>query len=153
MKLTRATVESPFGRFVVEGDDDGLTRIYLPHEAASATNAWAGPVRAAAAQLEEYFAGKRADFDVDLHVAATDFQVDVWSALMTVPYGQVVTYQDIARAVGRPRAFRAVGNANGKNPFPVIVPCHRIVASNGLGGYAGGLSVKRALLALEGVSY
>jgi len=153
MKLTRATVRSPFGRFVVEGDDDGLTRIYLPHEAASATKAWSDPVRSAAKQLEEYFAGERTDFDVDLHVAATDFQVDVWSALMTVPYGQVVTYQDIARAVGRPRAFRAVGNANGKNPFPVIVPCHRIVASNGLGGYAGGLSVKRALLALEGVSY
>ena len=109
-------------------------------------------MKSAAQQLEQYFAGARRHFDVDLHVAGTDFQVDVWLALAAIPFGTVATYQEIAQQVGVPNGYRAVGNANAKNPFPIVVPCHRVVAKSGLGGYAGGLDIKRALLKLEGVS-
>jgi O-6-methylguanine DNA methyltransferase len=86
-------------------------------------------------------------------VEATPFQHEVWSALCDIPFGEVRTYAEVAGAVGRPRAARAVGNANHANPWPIIVPCHRVVAATGLGGYGGGERVKRYLLGLEGVSY
>jgi methylated-DNA-[protein]-cysteine S-methyltransferase len=108
-------------------------------------------VKDAATQLEQFFAGERRDFHVQLSpVAATEFQHDVWHALEGIPYGQVRTYSQVASAVKRPRAMRAVGNANHANPWPVIVPCHRVVAKGGLGGYGGGENVKRFLLELEG---
>jgi len=104
----------------------------------------------AAHQLTEYFAGTRRSFSVPRALApATAFQYDCWRALETIPYGEVTTYADIAAAVGRPRAARAVGNANHANPWPIVVPCHRVVAANGLGGYGGGVDVKEFLLALE----
>jgi methylated-DNA-[protein]-cysteine S-methyltransferase len=153
MSLTRVAVPSKVGTWVVEGDDDGLTKIYLPYEKARATTGTpARAVARAATQLAEYFAGTRTSFDVDLHCTGTDFQQDVWLALGEIPYGQVRSYGDVAAAIGRPQAYRAVGNANGKNPWPVIVPCHRVVATDGLGGYGGGLDVKRFLLTLEGVA-
>jgi methylated-DNA-[protein]-cysteine S-methyltransferase len=124
----------------------------MPSERVRATSgAPAKPVAAAAAQLTQYFAGTRQYFELDLHVTGTRFQQEVWLALASIPYGQVRTYGDVAAAVGRPNAYRAVGNANGRNPWPIIIPCHRVVASTGIGGYAGGLDVKRFLLALEGV--
>lgn len=96
--------------------------------------------------------GQRRHFDVPLvSVEATDFQRDVWEALVEIPYGEVRTYGDVAISVDRPRASRAVGNANHANPWPIIVPCHRVVSSTGLGGYGGGDEVKRFLLNLEGV--
>jgi epoxyqueuosine reductase len=108
-------------------------------------------VALAARQLDEYFAGSRTDFDVSLaETSATAFQHDVWRVLRSLPYGSVATYRRVAELAGRPRAARAVGNANHANPWPVIVPCHRVVASHGLGGYGGGEDVKRYLLALEG---
>jgi methylated-DNA-[protein]-cysteine S-methyltransferase len=104
--------------------------------------------------LEEYFAGARRSFRVTLgHVDATDFQRDVWRALLAIPYGEVRTYGEVAEIVGRPRASRAVGNANHVNSFPVVIPCHRVVSSNGLGGYGGGEDVKRYLLTLEGMRF
>ncbi len=148
-------VPSPVGSFGLAGTDDLLTAVFLPHER-HRTSRGVAPraVACAAAQLEEYLAGARRGFDVRLgDVKATEFQREVWRALAAIPYGEVRTYAEIAEDVRRPRASRAVGNANHANPFPVIVPCHRVVATNGLGGYGGGADVKRYLLRLEGVSY
>jgi methylated-DNA-[protein]-cysteine S-methyltransferase len=133
MKPFRMNVNSPVGVWGVEGDDQGVTRICLPHERGR-PSAGTPPrcVRDAAMQLEQFFAGGRRDFDVRLSpVVATTFQHDVWHALERIPYGQV-------------------GNANHANPWPVIVPCHRVVAKDGIGGYGGGEPVKRFLLELEG---
>lgn len=148
-------VPSPVGPFGVAGTDDELTAVYLPHERRRASRGVAPlAVKVAATQFEEYLNESRQRFDVRLSsVSATDFQREVWRALMTIPYGEVRTYAEVAEAVKRPRASRAVGNANHLNRFPVIVPCHRVVAANGLGGYGGGGEVKRYLLALEGVNY
>src|SRR6185437_14116566 len=103
-------------------------------------------------QLEEYFAGRRRAFDLDLDLRGTDFQRRVWEAVAAVPYGQTRSYADVARAVGNGKAVRAVGAANGANPLPLVIPCHRIIGSGGgLHGYGGGLDVKARLLELEGV--
>ncbi len=102
-------------------------------------------------ELEEYFAGNRREFTFPLDLRGTDFQQACWRALLAIPYGETRTYADIARAVGKPTAFRAVGMANNRNPIAIVVPCHRVIASNGtLCGYGGGLDVKRKLLELEG---
>ncbi len=106
---------------------------------------------ACARQLTEYFAGERRSFDLPLGPAGTAFQRAVWEALAAIPYGELRSYRDIARAIGRPTAVRAVGAANGRNPLPIVVPCHRVVGSDGsLTGFAGGLDIKRRLLRLEG---
>jgi O-6-methylguanine DNA methyltransferase len=109
-------------------------------------------LRDAQRQLEQYFQGRRHSFTVVLDEtgAATDFQRDCWRALQRIPFGTVATYAEVARDVGRPRAARAVGNANHANPWPIVVPCHRVVATTGLGGYGGGVDVKAYLLGLEG---
>jgi len=102
-------------------------------------------------ELEEYFAGQRREFTFPLDLRGTDFQLACWRALLAIPYGETRTYADIARAVGRPTAFRAAGMANNRNPIAIVVPCHRVIASDGtLCGYGGGLDVKRKLLELEG---
>ena len=107
-------------------------------------------IQKAASQLREYFDGKRTAFDLPLALCGTDFQNAVWKALQTIPYGQTRSYKDIALLVGSPKAYRAVGMANNRNPIAIIVPCHRVVGSDGsLTGYAGGLAVKERLLALE----
>ncbi len=102
-------------------------------------------------ELEEYFAGGRREFSFPLDLRGTDFQLACWRALLKIPYGSTRTYADIARAVGRPQGFRAVGMANNRNPVAIVVPCHRVIASDGtLCGYGGGLDTKRKLLELEG---
>lgn len=113
----------------------------------------ADPVlEAAAGQLDEYARGKRRTFDVPLAAQGTEFQRAVWDALAAIPYGEVRSYAEIARVVGKPAAFRAVGQANHNNPVAPFVPCHRVITSDGkLGGYGGGLPLKRRMLALEGV--
>ncbi len=103
-------------------------------------------------QVEEFLTGKRTDFEIELDLSGTEFQRQVWQALQEIPYGSVVTYGRLARMVGRPKAVRAVGQANGANPVPIVVPCHRVVAVGGLGGYGGGLPIKRLLLGIEGVT-
>ncbi len=105
-----------------------------------------------AAQINSYLAGRRRHFDVPLDMVGTPFQMAVWRALKEIPFGQVVTYGQLARAVGRPKAARAVGQANGANPVPIIVPCHRVVASDGWGGFGSGIAHKLILLGLEGVT-
>lgn len=102
-------------------------------------------------ELEGYFSGNRREFNFALDLRGTDFQVACWRALLAIPYGETRSYADIARAVGRPQGFRAVGMANNRNPLAIVVPCHRVIASDGsLCGYGGGLDVKRKLLELEG---
>jgi O-6-methylguanine DNA methyltransferase len=109
------------------------------------------PMRLYVSQLEEYFAGKRRGFNFPLDLRGTDFQLACWRALLAIPYGETRTYRDIARVAGKPNAFRAVGMANHRNPIAIVVPCHRVIASDGtLCGYGGGLDVKRKLLELEG---
>ncbi len=148
-------VKSAVGTWGIAGTDEGITHIYLPNESAPpSTGTVPRPVANGAVQLEEYFRGERRDFQVQLaDVASTDFQRAVWSTLREIPYGEVRTYGDVARATNRPRATRAVGNANHANPWPIVVPCHRVVAAAGLGGYGGGAEVKRFLLDLEGVHF
>lgn len=102
-------------------------------------------------ELQEYFRGQRREFSFPLDLRGTEFQLACWRALLAIPYGETRTYADIARQVGKPRAFRAVGMANNRNPVAIVVPCHRVIASDGsLAGYGGGLDIKRKLLELEG---
>ena len=147
-------LETPIGRLVLECDGDVLIGVWLPHERRHGrrdADDLAPVLKETATQLEEYFAGERQEFDVPMELDGTPFQQEVWAELTRIPYGETISYGELARRVGRPSAPRAVGQANGRNPIPIIVPCHRVLASNGIGGYGGGLKVKRALLAVEGV--
>lgn len=111
-----------------------------------------GEAKKFARELERYLTGKLSNFKTKLDInSGTEFQKRVWKKLLNVPYGEVVTYQDLAKAVGSPKAARAVGNAVGKNPLPIVVPCHRVLAANGLGGYSCGIDIKKDLLKIEGV--
>jgi methylated-DNA-[protein]-cysteine S-methyltransferase len=108
------------------------------------------PFRDLMRQLQEYFAGSRSDFDLPLAPQGTSFQIKVWDALQKIPYGETISYAELAQRIGRPKAVRAVGAANGANPIPILIPCHRVIGSNGaLVGYGGGLDIKKHLLALE----
>jgi methylated-DNA-[protein]-cysteine S-methyltransferase len=155
METSYVSVPSPVGPWTVEGTDRGVRRVFLPHQdAPRATSDPSRVVAQAARQLDEYFRGERTTFDVALEdTPATPFQLEVWRVLRSIPFGTVATYSRVAELTGRPRAARAVGNANHANPWPVIVPCHRVVASHGLGGYGGGEDAKRFLLSLEGVEF
>lgn len=107
-------------------------------------------LREAEAQINAYFSGKLQRFSLPLLPKGTEFQERVWAALLEIPYGETISYRELAQRVSSPRAFRAVGNANGKNPLPILIPCHRVIASDGsLGGYSGGLSIKKELLKRE----
>jgi len=145
-------VDSPVGRLRLITDGAALTAIELRARGPAGDPALAHPVlRRAARQLAAYFAGRRRAFDLPLAPQGTPFQRAVWTALLDVPYAATASYADIARRIGRPTAVRAVGAANGANPLPIVVPCHRVIGSDGrLTGYAGGLGMKETLLRLEG---
>ena len=147
-------LDTPIGRLVLECDGDVLIGVWLPHERRHGRRDDDVPpvLKETASQLEEYFAGERTEFDVPMELDGTPFQKEVWAELTRIGYGKTISYGELARRVGCPKGPRAVGQSNGRNPIPIIVPCHRVLASNGIGGYGGGLKVKRALLALEGVS-
>ena len=152
---TTATMplDTPIGQILLESDGDVLIGLRLPNYGGLGSRDEESPIlKEAATQLEEYFAGERTDFDLPMELDGTPFQREVWAALSRIPYGETISYGELARRVGRPKGPRAVGQANGRNPIAIIVPCHRVLASNGIGGYGGGLPVKRALLALEGVT-
>ena len=105
-------------------------------------------------QLEEFFAGSRQNFDRPLNPGGTDFQRRVWRTLLDIPYGTAISYRELARRADCPRGYQAVGQANGRNPLPILIPCHRVIGADGtLGGYSGGLDRKRFLLDLEGIAY
>ena len=152
MALTYRTVSTPLGDITAVADDAGLTQVILAGDDGSvlAEATEGGPiVDVAAQQLAEYFAGERMAFDVPLAPQGTEFQMTVWKALGDVPFGTTATYGDIARAIGQLTATRAVGAANGRNPIPIIIPCHRVIGASGeLTGYSGGggIETKRRLL-------
>jgi methylated-DNA-[protein]-cysteine S-methyltransferase len=143
---------SPVGELLLAGDAHALSAVWIDGQrwAPAIGDDWrdaAEPFVAATRQLQEYFAGERTAFDLPLRYAGTPFQSEVWHALARIPFGQTRTYGAIAADLGRPRAARAVGAANGQNPFCIVVPCHRLVGSDGgLVDYAAGLEVKRSLL-------
>ena len=148
-------IDSPIGTVLLVGDGFHLTHVHFQSgpEPMRPEDAWVAsrkPFETAITQLQEYFARRRREFDLPLAPAGTDFQRRVWRALTAIPYGDTISYSELARRVGNARACRAVGLANGANPLPIIVPCHRVIGSNGaLTGFGGGLPIKRALLALE----
>ncbi|RYD14594.1 MAG: methylated-DNA--[protein]-cysteine S-methyltransferase [Lysobacteraceae bacterium] len=148
-------LDTPIGRLLVAGDDAGLRRIEFPR---ADQGACIGPgwrrsrarIGDAIAQLEAWFAGTRQDFDLALAPAGTPFRKTVWSALAGIPYGETISYGELARRIGDASASRAVGAANGANPLPIIVPCHRVIGANGkLTGFGGGLPTKQWLLEHE----
>lgn len=147
---------SPIGDLILVAEDGALREIRFtagprPEGPPDDAKEDRRPLECAAAELGEYFAGVRREFDVPLAPQGTPFQERVWAALLEVGYGRTATYADIARAIGSPKSVRAVGLANGRNPIPIIIPCHRIIGSDGsLTGYGGGLEIKRKLLELEG---
>lgn len=145
---TTMTMRSPVGTLRLFAEDEQLVGLYLPDRPASSGPQQRSEVLVrAAAQLAEYFAGERRDFDLPLAPRGTEFQVEVWRALARIPFGVTCSYGDLARSIGRPSACRAVGAANGRNPIAIILPCHRVIGSNGeLTGYGGGLPMKRWLL-------
>jgi len=152
------TVASPIGTLTLAGRGGRLTNLAMEGQARPpGREGWerdADAFEGVVAQLDAYFAGERTDFDVELRPEGTDFERQVWGALAEIPFGEIRTYGEVAAAVGRPRAARAVGAANARNPIAVIVPCHRVVAAGGgLGGYGGGVSRKRWLLDLECAAY
>ena len=148
-------LHTPIGDLLLAGDDDTLSLVGFPegkmrYEPEKGWIRSEAPFAAARQQLTEYFAGKRKQFDLPLNLTGTDFQLRVLEELQRIPYGETRSYGDIASRIGRPKAVRAVGAANGRNPIPIIVPCHRVIGSNGnLTGFGGGLGAKRALLRLE----
>ncbi|MBS0226161.1 MAG: methylated-DNA--[protein]-cysteine S-methyltransferase [Proteobacteria bacterium] len=150
-------VASPVGRLLVAADDDGLRAIEFPRNRhpMKRDDGWVEAshplIDEAQRQLDDYFAGTRTTFSVPLAPRGTPFQLAVWNALREIPFGGTWTYGDLARHIGQPSAVRAVGAANGRNPIPIIVPCHRVIGSDGtLTGFGGGLPTKEFLLHLEG---
>ncbi|UVJ42752.1 methylated-DNA--[protein]-cysteine S-methyltransferase [Pseudomonas sp. LS1212] len=146
---------SPIGQLLLAGDEAGLRLVHMdaaqPWELADDWYPASNQLDAACRQLDEYFAGRRERFELQLAPRGTPFQQQVWQALLAIPYGRTCSYAQLAQTIERPRAIRAVGTANGANPIAVIVPCHRVIGSNGtLTGYAGGLERKQQLLQLEG---
>lgn len=145
-------IDTPIGSLSAVADGEGRL-IELRFDGDLLDAGAAGPPLAAkhAREIEEYFAGTRREFTIPLAPRGTGFQLAVWNALLEVPYGDTISYAELARRIGRPAAVRAVGAANGANPIPVVIPCHRVIGSNGtLTGYGGGIERKQWLLAHEG---
>lgn len=151
--------DSPLGRVTMQASQQGLTGVWFTTHTTQPDNLGTlnqehPLLQKAQRQLTEYFAGQRQQFDLPFDLYGTDFQLAVWQGLQRIPYGQSWSYQQLATAIGRPKAVRAVGAANGKNPLSVVIPCHRVIGSNGLlTGYAGGLDRKKALLRLENIAF
>jgi len=146
-------MDSPIGLLTIAADEEGLHSIEFGEGAPVSPEAQRsdrGLVHETILQLRAYFARKLFEFTLPLKPNGTPFQKEVWRELQRIPYGTVISYGELARRVGNPKASRAVGAANGSNPIPIIIPCHRVIGSNGkMTGYAGGLSIKEALLELE----
>jgi methylated-DNA-[protein]-cysteine S-methyltransferase len=152
-------IDSPIGRLLLGTDGEALTRIDMdvasrpPRDLENwSCDPEAGPLREVARQLGEYFAGRRRVFDLPIRMEGTEFQRRAWRMLLEIPYGQTRSYGEQAKRIGNPNASRAVGLANGRNPIPIVVPCHRVIGADGsLTGFGGGIERKRWLLAHEGL--
>ena len=155
--IPHTTVDSPVGPLLLAASDDGLHVIEFHesrHRVQRGADWQAGDhalLRETSRQLDEYFAGTRRSFDLPLAPRGTAFQCEVWHALSTIAFGETISYAQLAQRVGRPSAMRAVGAANGRNPLPIVLPCHRVIGADGsLTGFGGGLPTKQFLLQLEG---
>lgn len=143
----RAVMDTPLGHLAIETENGAVERVFFTDEELCNENEKV--LQQAQKQLQQYFQGERRSFDVPLRLKGTDFQQKAWQALRQIPYGKTVTYGQQASMMGQPKACRAVGGANHKNPILIMVPCHRVVASDGLGGFGCGTEKKRFLLELE----
>jgi len=149
-----ARISTRWGVFYAASDGEHVTELRFPGPAPGALQQPSAPVERLARQLEDYFGGKRTPFDVPLLAHGTELQRAVWAELTKVPYGTTITYGDLAAKLGRPRAARAVGQAVGANPIPIVIPCHRVLpAAGGVGGFGPGPDWKRRLLSLENARY
>jgi methylated-DNA-[protein]-cysteine S-methyltransferase len=158
--LYMETLDTPIGTLVLAADAEGLRHIEFPSNrhpvsregwVPGAEGIAASIIEMTSQQLREYFEGARRDFELPLAPRGTDFQMQVWYALATIPFGATWSYGELARVIGKPDAMRAVGAANGRNPLPIVLPCHRVIGADGsLTGFGGGLPTKEALLRLEG---
>lgn len=144
-------VDSPIGPLEIQASDSGVTRIhFLRAKKSSKKNSTHPVLQECQKQLKEYFAGKRTRFDLPLDLNGTEFQKKVWRGLGKIPHGKTISYGELAKRIGNPKACRAVGGANNKNPVPLLVPCHRVIGKNGdLVGFAGRLDIKKWLIAHE----
>jgi methylated-DNA-[protein]-cysteine S-methyltransferase len=154
MMMLYRYMDTPLGQLLIAGDTTGLHLVGFPNgESATPAADWVHDediCSEAVTQLTQYFAGQRQSFSLTLCPTGTEFQLAVLQALQQIPFGATCSYTDIAQAIGRPKAVRAVGAANGRNPLPIIIPCHRVIGSNGsLTGFGGGLPAKQWLLAHE----
>lgn len=149
--MNRLHFTSPIGTLCVE-DNGGkaLTALYLDNDGDTSGDCESELILRTKAEVLEYFNGKRQEFDIPLDPSGTDFQLKVWNYLRKIPYAQTCSYSDIAKDIGRPKACRAVGGANGKNPIMIIIPCHRVIGKSGdIVGFSAGVEIKKYLLALE----
>lgn len=156
MKIYHTTILSPVGTITLLASDRGITGLYMENHKggpAAVHPDWIqdpAPFRDLHEQLDAYFAGTLRNFNIPLDLKGTPFQLEAWRALVEIPYGQTASYREQAQRIHRPAAIRAVGTANGRNPISIVVPCHRVIGTNGtLTGYGGGLERKRFLLDLE----
>jgi methylated-DNA-[protein]-cysteine S-methyltransferase len=145
--MNKASVKTPLGNAIFEGDANGISKLYLTEELPETTSVSTPFLQEAKEQLQQYFSGELKEFNLKLNPEGTVFQKKVWQALQNIPYGKTVSYMGLAKELGDPLAIRAVAAANGKNPLWILVPCHRVIGSDGsLTGYAGGLWRKKWLL-------
>ena len=144
-------IPSVLGKLMLEEEDGKIVRLLFERDMpANVKQSDTPTLQKAAQELSEYFAGNRKEFDIPLNPKGTDFQKSVWNALCTIPYGKTMSYGQVAAQIGNPKASRAVGMANNKNPIPILIPCHRVIGAKGkLVGYGGGIWIKQKLLELE----
>ncbi|WP_294820836.1 methylated-DNA--[protein]-cysteine S-methyltransferase [uncultured Flavobacterium sp.] len=148
--MQQAIIHTPVGHCLVEGNADGVSKIWVLDEKQEISTEIPNELQEAVTQLQEYFAGSRKSFDFKLNPYGTDFQKKVWMALLEIPFGKTMSYHELSVKLGDVKAIRAVASANGKNPLWIVVPCHRVIGSDGsLTGYAGGLWRKKWLLEHE----
>lgn len=146
--MQKAYIKSPIGNLEILADDIGIVAINFTQDFRKC-DVKNRHIQKCIKELDAYFCGNLKEFSVDIHIDGSDFQKRVYKALLNVKYGQNATYSDIATMINLPKSYRAVGNANSKNKIPIIIPCHRIVCKNSIGGYSGGVSIKKFLLNLE----
>lgn len=152
--METAIIDSPLGKIEIKGDTFGISSIhFLDSEENVVSKTIPSELKEAVHQLDQYFKGERKEFNIKLSPQGTDFQKKVWSQLLKIPFGKTATYQQMAAKLGNPKVIRAAASANGKNPISIIIPCHRVIGTNGsLTGYAGGLQRKKWLLEHENPS-
>lgn len=152
--MNRYHYKTPIGVICIEENNNNITALYLDENINMQIEKESKLIKNTYNQLMEYFSGKRKYFDIPIKLNGTEFQKNVWKALLEIPYGKTCSYKDIAEKIGNINACRAVGGVNNKNPIMIIVPCHRVIGKNGaLVGYAGGLDVKQILLELENMFF